>query len=425
MEKKKPIINMVLLAVVLVIAVTAFFNGIQFSKIAGVYDLKPVKNLISYGLDLTGGVYVVLQADESQGEITDDTLDKAIATIRTRIDSLGLKEPTITKQGTSRIRISIPDIDDEQAAIDLIGKTAQLEFVAEDGTVIITGEHVKNAEYASYYNETYGTYSPSVKLTLTDEGKEIFSEATLKYLDQTISIELDGEVLKNPTVSAQITDGIAYITGLNDEGEATELAILIRAGALPVSFTVAQTQTIGPTLGQNSLERGLLGGAVGFILVVLFMYIFYKTPGLAASIALTIYVIALLYVLALFQVTLTLPGIAGIVLSIGMAVDANIIIFQRIKEEILIGKTVNSSLKTGYSRALTSVLDSNITTLIAGYALFLFGTGSIRGFALTLMIGVLLSMFTSIFVTKKMLKFVMALIGDVKPSFFGVKEVKE
>jgi preprotein translocase subunit SecD len=279
MKKNNPYITLALLAVGLVIAVTAFFNGIKFSKVVGMYDLKPVKDMVNYGLDLTGGVYVVLQADESQGEISDDTLDKAIATIRTRIDSLGLKEPTITKQGTNRIRISIPDVDDEQAAINMVGKTAQLEFIAEDGTVIITGEHVKNAEYSSYYNDTYGTYSPAVKLTLTDEGKTLFSEATLKYLNQTISIELDGEVLKTPTVSTQITDGVAYITGLSDQDEATQLAILIRAGALPVSFTVAQTQTIGPTLGQDSLERGLIGGLVGFILVLIFMVSVYRWPG--------------------------------------------------------------------------------------------------------------------------------------------------
>ncbi len=199
---------------------------------------------------------------------------------------------------------------------------------------------------------------------------------------------------------------------------------MIRAGALPVSFTVAQTQTIGPTLGQDSLARSLIGGLVGFILVLIFMISIYRWPGVASGIALTIYIVVLMYLLALFQVTLTLPGIAGIVLSIGMAVDANVIIFQRIKEEIQLGKTVNSALITGYSRALTSVIDANITTLIAGYALFLFGTGPIRGFALTLMIGVLLSMFTSIFVTKKMLKTMMAIIGNVKPAFFGVKEVK-
>ena len=422
MNRNKSIVRIGVIILALVLATVIFFNGLPISKVIGVYDIKPVKDMISYGLDLTGGVYVVLQADESGGQIEDDTLDKAIAIIRTRIDSLGLNEPSITKQGSNRIRISIPDIEDESAAIEIIGKTAQLEFVAPDGTIILTGEHVKNAEYASYYNSTYGTYSPSVKLTLTDEGKEIFSEATAKYINQTISIKLDGEVLKTPTVSAQITDGISYITGLDSQEEATQLAILIKAGALPVSFSVVQTQTIGPTLGQDSLEKGLIGGVVGFCLILLFMLIFYKLPGLAADIALVIYVVMMMFVLALFKVTLTLPGIAGIVFSIGMAVDANIIIYQRIREEIQNGKTVMYALNSGYSRALTSVLDANITTLIAGYALFLFGSGTIRGFALTLMIGVLLSMFTSIFVTKRILKNVIAIKGEASPSFFGVKE---
>ncbi|MFA0815963.1 MAG: protein translocase subunit SecD [Anaerofustis sp.] len=423
MKTRKDKIKLSVLLIAIILFAAIFFTGIPLSKIAGVYDIQPTNQLLNYGLDLTGGVYIVLQADESAGNITDDTLDKAIATIRTRIDSLGVKEPTITKQDNDKIRISLPDVSNQQEAIDMVGKTAELQFLGPNGELILTGSDISDASYSLYY-DTSGISSPAVKLEFNDEGKTLFSTATALYLNKEISITLDGETINTATVNTQITDGVAYITGIGSKDEAVNLATLIRAGALPVSFTIAQVQTIGPTLGQDSLQRGFIGGLIGVILVLLFMLLYYKGPGIAADIALMVYSLIFLFVLALMQVTLTLPGIAGIILSIGMAVDANVIIFERIKEELRLGKSMFSSIESGFHRALTTIIDSNVTTLIAGCALFFFGSGTIRGFAVTLILGVIISMFTAIFVTKRVLKMIINIFNIRRPSFFGIKGVE-
>lgn len=410
MKKGKHIVKLCILLLVIVLAVVIFINGLPLSKIAGVYDIKPIKDLINYGLDLTGGVYVVLQADESETEVTDDTLDKAIAIIRTRIDSLGLKEPEITKQGQNRIRVSIPNVENEQEALDMIGQTAELTFVGPDGEVILTGSNVESSTYDTYYNE-YNVGSPAVKITFDTEGTQLFAEATAKYIGQIITIKLDDEEISTPTVNSVISAGEAYITNIGDKETAMNLAVLIRAGALPVDFEVVQAQSIGPSLGQNSLQSGIKGGIIGVVLVLIFMLIFYRAQGIAADIALSIYIVLFLYIMALLGVTLTLPGIAGIVLSIGMAVDANVIIFERIKEELKLGKSPMAAINSGFSRAFVTVLDANVTTIIAGAALFLFGSGTIRGFALTLIIGVLVSMFTAVFITKRLVTAIVDLFG--------------
>ncbi len=422
MKKQKHIIKLCAMIVIIILAVLLFIYGLPLSKLIGVYDVSPIGEQIKYGLDLTGGVYVVLQADESEGEVSDDTLDKAIATIRTRIDSLGVNEPEITKQGTNKIRISIPDVEDEEAAISLIGQTAELKFVDPNGNVILTGEHVKSSSYDTY-TDSSSIQTPAVKLVFDDEGTEIFAEATESLVGQQISIMLDDEVLSSPQVNSKISEGTAYITGLESKDAAMELATLIRAGALPVDFTVVQAQSVGATLGQDSLSKAILGGVIGAALVILFMLIIYKVPGLAADLALIIYIIIFLYIIAFLNVTLTLTGIAGIVLSVGMAVDANIIIFERIREELKLGKSPLSSIDSGFSIAFKTVLDANITTIIAAAALFLFGSGTIRGFALTLMIGVLVSMFTAVVVTKGLIKSIVIIFGN-KALFFAGKVEK-
>ena len=423
MKNRKETTKIIIVLLAIFLAAAVFFTGIPFSKIAGVYDIQPVSNLLNYGLDLTGGVYIVLQADESEGIVTSDTLDKSIATIRTRIDSLGVKEPTITKQGDDKIRISIPDVENQQEAINLIGKTALLEFVGPQGDIILTGADIESSDYSQYTDST-GISSPAVKLTFNEEGTKKFSEATTLYINQVIEIQLDDEVISDPVVNAVISDGIAYITNIGDKDQAVNLATLIRAGALPVNFEIVQVETIGPTLGKDSLSKSFTGGLVGIFLVLFFMLFYYKGPGAAADIALIIYALLYLFILAYFQVTLTLPGMAGIILSIGMAVDANVIIFERIKEEIRLGKSILSSIQSGFHRALTSIIDANITTLIAGFALFFFGTGPIRGFALTLIIGVSVSMVTAVFATKRLLKSIILIFDIKRPSFFGIKEVQ-
>lgn len=425
MKKNNSVIKLVALLVVLLLAGTLFVTGIPLSKLFGYYDIASTSDQISYGLDFTGGIYIVLEAEDEGGELSEDTLDKAIATIRTRIDSMGVSEPTITKQGNNQIRISIPNISDQEEALDMVGKTAQLEFKDEAGNVILTGNDVVSATYEEIPESSGSSITePGVKLTFSDAGKTAFAEATAANIGKIIYIVLDGEVISNPTVNTAIPDGEAYINHLESKEAAMNLATLIRAGALPVSFSVAQVETIGPTLGADSLSKSLIAGIIGVLLVMVFMVGVYRIPGIAADIALAAYTIIFMNIMALLKVTLTLPGVAGIILSIGMAVDSNVIIFERVKEELQLGKSVKTSVNTGFSRAFSTILDANITTIIAGAALFFFGSGSVKGFALTLIIGVVVSLVTAVFFTKHILLWVTDIWKITKLSSFGVSEKK-
>lgn len=386
-----------------------FFYGLPISKVAGVYDVVPLKDLLNYGLDLTGGVYVVLEAKENDSEkLSDDTMAKAISTIRTRIDSLGVKEPTISQQGSNKIRISIPDIDDQQEALDLIGKTAKLEFIDPNGNVILDGSHIKSAKAESQTSQGSSIEEPIVSLEFTKEGTKLFAAATKEFMNQIIEIHLDGKMISNPEVQAEITDGKAIISNIGDKEEATNLATLIKAGALPVDLEIVEVRSIGPTLGQDSLNSSLKAGLIGVLLVFVFMLLVYRLPGFIADINLMIFLLIYMILMSLLGVTLTLPGIAGIILSVGMAVDANVIVFERIKEELRLGKSKLAAIDSAYKRAFTTIFDSNITTIIAGVVLYFLGSGTIKGFALTLMIGILVSMFTAVVVTKKVIKMVVS-----------------
>lgn len=375
-------------------------NGLSL----GNYKIIPVKDALNYGLDLTGGVYVVLEAQETQDDpVTDEKINRAIATIRQRIDALGVSEPVIARQGENRIRVSIPDIQDQQEALELIGKTAQLEFISPDGDVVITGAHVEESN-AVYQNNSLGLQEPMVSLKLNEEGAEAFAAATAQYLGQVIEIRLDGEIISQPVVNSVISDGEAVIQGMESIDEAGNLAMLIKAGALPVTLEPVEIRTIGPTLGQNSFDKGLLGGLIGIILVLAFMLLIYRAPGFVACIGLSIYILLFLLSSTMLGYTLTLPGIAGIILSIGMAVDANVIIFERIREELRLGKSLLASVDAGFKRGFTTIVDANVTTLIAGVVLFALGSGSVRGFAVTLILGIFWSLVTSLFLTKRILR---------------------
>ncbi|WP_207740718.1 protein translocase subunit SecD [Alkalibacter mobilis] len=399
MELKNRVKLSAILVIILIIG-WILINGMSL----GNYKIIPVKDAINYGLDLTGGVYVVLEAEETETDpITDEKINRAIATIRQRIDALGVSEPVIARQGDTRIRISIPNISDQQEALELIGKTAQLEFVGPDGETVITGEHVMDST-AVYQNNSMGIQEAVVSLKLNEEGTQAFAQATQEFLNQVIEIKLDGEVISAPVVNAVITDGQAVIQGMGDIDEAGNLAMLIKGGALPVQLDAVEIRTIGPTLGQDSFDKSLLGGMIGVALVFAFMFLYYRAPGFVSTIALSIYIILFMLSSVAIGYTLTLPGIAGIILSIGMAVDANVIIFERIREELKLGKSVLASVDAGFKRGFTTIIDSNVTTLIAGVVLFTLGSGSVRGFAVTLMLGIILSLFTSFVLTKRILK---------------------
>ncbi|MFZ7119861.1 MAG: protein translocase subunit SecD [Eubacteriaceae bacterium] len=398
--KSKNILIFFTILVLIFASAFVMFQGVSF----GHYEFLPVEDAINYGLDLTGGVYVVLEAkDTTDDPLTDEKIERAIATIRERIDSLGVSEPTIAKQGEKRIRVSIPNIQNQQEALDLIGKTAQLEFVDPNGEVVLTGEHIEESN-AVYQNDSNGMQEAVVTLKFNDEGTEAFARATEEFLNQVIEIKLDGEAISSPVVNSVITGGEAYIEGMADLEEAGNIAMLIRAGALPVELEPVEVRTIGPTLGQNSLEKSIQAAGIGILLILLFMLLYYRVPGFIADIALIAYILLTLLVITGIGVTLTLPGIAGMILSIGMAVDANVIIFERIKEELKLGKSLLASVDAGFSKAFSTIFDSNLTTFIAGMVLFIFGSGSVKGFAITLMIGIALSMFTALFITKRLLK---------------------
>jgi preprotein translocase subunit SecD len=409
--------NLVIFTVlVLLIAFLAYLAA--FGLPLGNYQIVPIKDVIRLGLDLRGGATVLLQAtDDPADPLTDEKMERAVATIRERVDSLGVSEPTILRQGKNRIEVQLPEIQDPQRAIEIIGQTAKLEFKDESGNVVITGSDIEkaNAVMSDGIGQSY-----VVAFELKSEGAKRFAEATKNNINKPIGIYLDEKLISNPVVENAIEDGKAQITGQNTREEALDLATLIRAGALPVELTVLQQNLVGPQLGANSFSKSVIAGGIGIILVMLFMIGFYRLPGLVSVIALMLYMLIDLGVLAGIKATLTLPGIAGIILSVGMAVDANVIIFERIKEELKIGKTLRAAIDAGFRRAFLTIFDSNITTLLAAVILFYFGSGPIKGFAITLSIGILSSMFTAIVITKYLIKLLVG-SGIVKNTkYFGV-----
>ena len=364
--------------------------------------VQPLASSIRQGLDLQGGTHVVLEAvDTEQAQVNDDAMNRVIAIMEKRVNSLGLTEPIIQREGERRVIIELPGIKDPDAAIRTIGKTAMLEFRDEEGRTVLTGTDLKDAQAST--NPQSG--QNVVNLEFSDEGAQKFADLTMKNVGRTIAILLDGEVLTAPNVREPILGGRAEITGQKTLEEAQNLAVVLRSGALPVKVEIIETRTVGPTLGQDSKDKSQFAFVVGLGAVVLFMIFFYHLSGFIADVALMAYTVMLLGILYLMDATLTLPGVAGIILSIGMAVDANVLIFEHFKEEYQVNqKTLRLAMDAGFKRAFTTIFDSNVTTLIAAGVLFFLGTGTIRGFAITLGVGTILSMFTAITLTQYLLK---------------------
>lgn len=414
-SKSKSILSLIILFfVTVVLAATAYF-GIGENKILGVQNIKQ-------GLDLKGGAYVVFEADKEAP--TSQEMDTAVALIQDRLDRKGYTEAEAAKQGDNRIRVDIPGVGDADQAIKEIGQTAQLKFTTEDGQVAVSGDQIKDASKQVGSMSEGAPAQAYVALEFTEDGKKAFAEATRNNIGKTISIMLDDAVISAPTVNSAIEDGSAMITGNFTPESAEELAALIRAGSLPFNLNVIDMNNIGARLGADALTSSVKAGFIGVALVLIFMLIMYRLSGIAADWALVIYICLDLIVLSLLGVTLTLPGIAGIVLSIGMAVDANVIIFERTKEELKLGKTLRTSVDSGYKKAFSAILDGNITTLIAAAVLFWLGTGPIKGFAETLAIGIVLSMFTALVVTKFIARNIVGL-GAKNLKLYGLKDSKE
>lgn len=371
--------------------------------IAG-YFISPLAMSIKQGLDLQGGTHVVLEAvDTPEAKVNEDAVQRVVKIIEHRINDLGLTEPIIQRQGDRRVIVELPGISDPDKAIELIGKTAMLEFKDVTGTTVMTGTDLKDAQA-----QIEQSNKNVVALEFSDEGAKKFADLTTKNVGKPISILLDKQVLTSPVVQEPITGGKAQITGSKTLEEAQNLAILLRSGSLPVKVEVMETRTVGPTLGMDSKEKSKTAFAIGISAIVLFMLLFYRLSGFVANISLALYVILLLFGLKSLNATLTLPGIAGIILSIGMAVDANVLIFERFKEEYRSGKTLRAAMDAGFSRAFSSIIDSNVNTLLAAVVLFFLGTGPVKGFAITLGLGIILSMFTAITVTRFLLKMLLS-----------------
>ena len=373
---------------------------------------------IKLGLDLAGGVSITYQAVEenpSDGDMNDTIykLQKRVQTVST--------EAEVYREGKNRINIDIPGVSNANAILEQLGKPGSLSFVGPDNTVILTGDMVEAAQAASTVDQNTGQRKYLVELSFKDEGKKAFADATAKFLNQRISIVYDGSVVSSPVVRAAITDGKCTIDGMENHEEAENLASTIRIGSLSLELEELRSNVVGAKLGQDAIATSLKAAAIGFAAVALFMIAGYLLPGCAAVIALAIYVEVIICLLAAFEITLTLPGIAGIILSIGMAVDANVVIFARIKEEIGSGKAVDASIKSGYNKALSAIIDGNITTLIAAAVLFIMGTGTVKGFASTLGLGIILSMFTAIFVTRSVMDGFYN-IGASNAKYYGSKK---
>ena len=405
-------------ATVLVIVLLGLIVGFGFDLgFVSVPAITDTENGVRLGLDLVGGSIITYEA-MVEGEMSAEELDTNMAAVegmlRSRLDQLELYEATLYRVGDRRITVEIPSITNPEEAVQKLGSTAKLEFKDSDGNVIIEGKDVAKSEPA--YGAVDSTQIPQnyVKLTLTSEAASVFTEATKEAASKAedgnnyIDIQLDGESVSKPYVSSEysstgITGGEVVITGNFTGEDASWLASVIAAGQLPFALQQVELRSVGPQLGMKALETSIMAGAIGIALVVIFMIAVYRVPGFVSSIALLVYVEIVLLILSVMRINLSLTGIAGIILSIGMAVDANVVIFERIKEELKMGKTIKASIDSGFHRAFSAILDSNITTFIAAIVLYFYGTGTITGFALTLGIGIIVSMFTALTVTRFLL----------------------
>lgn len=379
---------------------------------------KPTK----LGLDLKGGVYVVLEAVPDEGVTLDDAaMNRLIEVLDRRINGLGVAESVVQKAGSNRVIIELPGINNTEDAIKMIGKTALLEFKLEnsDGTLgetLLTGGALKKAD-VSYDN----LGRPQIQFEMNQEGAVKFAEITRNNIGKKLAITLDGKVQTAPMINSEIPSGNGVITGNYTVEEAKATATLLNAGALPVKAEIVETRTVGASLGDESIAQSKQAAIFAMILIGVFMIVFYKLPGIVANIALIIFGLITFGCLNFIDATLTLPGIAGLILSAGMAVDANVIIFERIKEELRLGNTIRNAIDAGFSKGFVAIFDSNLTTLIITVILFTFGTGPVKGFAVTLTIGTLASMFTAITITKILLLTFITVFNLNRPELFGVR----
>lgn len=422
--------NIAKLLIVIVLIAAVVFGAFGTYTIFG-YTKKGAfdeKFGIRQGLDLTGGSIITFEAESDK--VTAEQMDTVASVMRRRLDASGYTEATVSIQGEKRVRIEIPSVSNPDEAIELLGKTAQLKFVDADGNVVLDGSDIKKAvKKFGQLGETSASEN-YVELTFNKDSISKFAEATKNAAGKTdgknfIAIMLDDEVVSQPSVSSEyaatgINSETAVISGSFTPESATDLANLISAGQLPFGLKVVEQSSVGATLGEKALSNCMTAGMIGLAIIFLIMIAVYRIPGFAADIALVGYVGAFVLIMGIFHVNLTLAGIAGVILTIGMAVDANVIIFERIKEELNSGKTIKSATSSGFKRAFAAIIDSNVTTIIASVVLFIVGVGTVKGFAITLGLGIIISMFTAIFVTRVILNQFAGLFNK-NPKLYGAK----
>lgn len=412
---------------ILIILITAFAWYITVFGIGNA--VEPTKDKIKLGLDIKGGVYVVLEAQtDLKGDELRELMEQTQAVIEERVNQMGLAEPVVTIEGEKRIRVELPGAENAEEAIEQIGRTAQLQFALADGTVMLDGGNVKDAEPGMASKGGY-----AVHLKFDNEGADLFGAATTRAYQGSVSsaidgvsnkaliIILDGQIISAPVVNEPITGGECEISGNFTQEEASNLAALIRGGALPVELTEITSSAQTAKIGYNALEMSILAGLIGLLIVFIIMIIAYRLMGLAADLALALYVVIIFNIMAAVGSVLTLPGIAGIILGIGMAVDANVVIFARIREEVVAGRSIRLAVNNGFKRAMKTVVDSQVTTLIAAVILYQIGTSTVKGFAWTLMIGIVVSLFTAVIVTRLFVEIIAESKRFSAKKFFGIK----
>lgn len=425
-----------------------------------IWSFYPPSQKINLGLDLQGGMQLVLQVESANlsEDAREDATDRVVEIIRNRIDEFGVREPVIAKQGSLNVVVQLPGVTDRERAKEIVGKTAHLEFkLVSNDTDLITKAEQGNVPEGYEYKEVQDAFGTSkllldakalltgehltkawvgfgqmgeanVQIQFDHEGAKLFDQITFQNIGRQLAIVLDGKIHSAPVIRDRIPNGQGVISGNFTAQEASDLSLILRAGALPAPVTIIEERTVGSSLGQDSVQKGVYAGLIGTILVFVFMPIYYLLPGIVAVIGLFLYGLFLLGSLAAFGASLTLPGIAGFVLSIGMAVDANVLIFERMREEKEAGKTSRGAIAAGYHKAFSAILDSNLTTILTSVILFMFGTGPIKGFAVTLTLGIIASMFSAIFITRVIFDFLsnrnpnlnlkmLKLIGETHISF--------
>lgn len=421
MSKTKSIIILTLVGIIMITLALFMFplNGKDSFQICkSDYDFYWIPKAIRLGLDLKGGMYAEYSANLADGsDATDADIEGAMANLEDLLYSKGYSEASVTRLGANTVRVEVPDIEDTSEFMKLIGKSATLEFKDSGGNVLIRGtEHLKDS-YVAMNDTKY-----VIKLEFNEAGTKAFSEATANNIGQTISIYIDGEEVMSPTVNAAITNGEAIIEGNYTYESANEFAVRIKAGISTVKLKLQRSETISPTLGDEALTKAIIAAAIGVACIIIFMALVYKGLGIVTAISLLLYVELLVFFLAVVPwVQLTLTGIAGVILSIGIAVDGNIIIFEQIKEDKRIGnRMLNSAIQSGFNKSIVTIVDSNVTNLIGAIVMLSIGSSAIKSFALTLLIGIFLSLFTSVVVTRLLANCFLG-INDENDAFYGLK----